>query len=136
VQAPGVAGGQADDDCDPLDAFMEGVGSAVKHDLEELDLSVAKDALDVNPALAKIGIKLDITMAKEGPVDELAATNQLKCKLQDVEMDAGTCLCCSCVLIVVCLLNLYLASVHERVHASHTSLCSAPRAHLCCCSNV
>ena len=49
-----------EDEEDPLDAFMVDVGTAVKHDLEALDPVVAQDALEVNPALAKAGIKLEL----------------------------------------------------------------------------
>ena len=53
------------DEVDPLDAFMVDVGTAVKHDLQALDPSIAKDAITANPALEKSGIKLESDMFEE-----------------------------------------------------------------------
>jgi hypothetical protein len=80
------AGGAMDADDgepDPLDAFMEDVGTAVKHDLEAVDPAVAQDALDVNPALAKSGVKLDVKAGDE------AAAVATKADVDEGKMDTG-----------------------------------------------
>jgi hypothetical protein len=81
----GTKGAHGDtDEVDPLDAFMEDVGTAVKQDLKALAPEVANEAITANPALEKAGIKLDESTFEDTKVAAAPLSSAPNVDMQDV----------------------------------------------------
>jgi hypothetical protein len=71
------------EELDPLDAFMEDVGTAVKQDLQALAPEVARAAITANPALEKSGIKLEESMFEDRKVAAVHAGSLADTDMQE-----------------------------------------------------